>query len=215
MTLVSPIVVQPLLPCSKKWDCKTPGGALGCRSLMQALISLSILSNAGVFLSLHARPCHLSGGGGRGVNSRAGGAAPALPVPLPWSGCAGTNSMCGVTQGTPSCLVAAGPCWLVPGRPFGLRRCRLHAGTASSGMAPARRGWDPGSTYPSPKSQCSGLRGFGWEGSCLVCSRLRRGLLWPSWCLQWLVPAPVEWRCWGKRGSIFIVGATAWQQLKD
>lgn len=94
-----------------------------------------------------------------------------------------------------------GPCWLVPGRPFGLGKCRLHPGTASSSTVPARRGWDLRTTYPSPKSWCCpGLCSFGCEGSCLVCSRLGGRLLWPSWCLQWLVPVPpVEQSCWGKR----------------
>lgn len=154
---------------------KTPGGTLGCQPLMGALISLLIVRNAGVFLSLHACPCHLSGGGGGSVNSRASRAALALPTPLPWAGCAGTNSACGVTRGTPGCLIATGavdPWWLVPGRPFGLGKCQLHPGKASSRTAPARRGWDPGNTYPSPKRwRCSGLRGVGFARAAALSAR--------------------------------------------
>lgn len=84
------------------------GGPPGRQSLMQVLISLSISHNAGVLLSLCAYRCHLSGNGADSMNSRAGWVAVSLPVPLPWAGCDGTNSMCRVTRGTPGCLIAAG-----------------------------------------------------------------------------------------------------------
>lgn len=83
-------------------------GTPGRQSLMQVLISLSISHNAGVLLSLCAYRCHLSGNGADSMNSRAGWVAVSLPVPLPWAGCDGTNSMCRVTRGTPGCLIAAG-----------------------------------------------------------------------------------------------------------